>query len=107
MGSMTAAQVGTASHVRKRDARAVARRGQRHINFSRLTTRQHARLVGKWIASIGLDPPRFGSTIKEGHNRPHHNVSDDGRFPRKQSCRIMREILTFVVTEDNDAISKT
>jgi integrase len=26
-----------------------------------LTTRQYARLVGQWIASIGLDPPKFGT----------------------------------------------
>jgi len=26
-----------------------------------LTTRQYARLVGQWTASIGLDPPKFGT----------------------------------------------
>ena len=26
-----------------------------------ITTRQYARLVGKWIASIGLDPSLFGT----------------------------------------------
>ena len=26
-----------------------------------LTTRQYARLVGKWVASIGLDPSKFGT----------------------------------------------
>jgi len=26
-----------------------------------LTTRQYARLVGEWIASIGLDPLKFGT----------------------------------------------
>ena len=28
---------------------------------SGLTTRQYARLVGEWIASIGLDPLKFGT----------------------------------------------
>ena len=28
---------------------------------SRLTTRQYARLVGEWVASIGLDPLKFGT----------------------------------------------
>ena len=27
----------------------------------RLTTRQYARLVSEWIASIGLDPQQFGT----------------------------------------------
>jgi site-specific recombinase XerC len=26
-----------------------------------LTTRQYARLVGQWVASIGLDPLKFGT----------------------------------------------
>jgi integrase len=30
-------------------------------NGNRLTTRQYARLVGQWIASIGLDPLKFGT----------------------------------------------
>ena len=28
---------------------------------SGLTTRQYARLVGEWVASIGLDPLKFGT----------------------------------------------
>jgi len=35
----------------------VGRRGQGQC----MTTRQYSRLVGKWIASIGLDPLKFGT----------------------------------------------
>src|ERR1700739_1942500 len=34
--------------------------GRRGVD-SGLTTRQYARLVGEWIASIGLDPLKFGT----------------------------------------------
>jgi integrase len=35
----------------------IGRRGQHQC----MTTRQYARLVGEWIASIGLDPLKFGT----------------------------------------------
>ena len=34
--------------------------GRRGVD-SGLTTRQYARLVGEWVASIGLDPLKFGT----------------------------------------------
>jgi integrase len=33
--------------------------GRHHLRG--LTTRQYARLVGEWVASIGLDPRKFGT----------------------------------------------
>ena len=41
----------------------VGRRGQGQC----MTTRQYARLVGEWIASIGLDPLRFATQLLEAH----------------------------------------
>jgi integrase len=42
------------------DYPAMAARAGRGSNHG-LTTRQYARLVGQWVASIGLDPLKFGT----------------------------------------------
>jgi integrase len=35
-----------------------------------LTTRQYARLVGRWVASVGLDPRKFATLRCAGRRRP-------------------------------------
>ena len=37
------------------------------ISCAGLTTRRHARLVGEWVASIGLDPHKFETHLIEAH----------------------------------------
>jgi hypothetical protein len=56
-----------------------------------LTTRQYARLVGQWIASIGLDPLKFGThslwrTMATFDLSPHRELPGQSTFARPISA---------------------
>ena len=68
-----------------------------------LTTRQYARLVHEWVASIGLDPAKFGThslrrtkaVLTVELPRPRDPTSDAFNAYRREATRLIEEEVQF------------